>query len=80
MSESLSASSIDLRGTPCPVNFIRCRLALEELSPQECLEVLLDKGEPEEMVVYGLRKDGHQVEIKQQDSDWIKLMVTCCVR
>ena len=45
---------LDLRGTPCPVNLVRCCLAIENLSFQDCLEVIIDRGEPEEMVISGL--------------------------
>ena len=68
---------IDLRGTPCPVNFIRCRLALEGLEPKACLQVDLDRGEPEQMVVCGLRDAGHRVEIISQQDTWLRLMVIC---
>ncbi|MGB1022668.1 MAG: sulfurtransferase TusA family protein, partial [Synechococcus sp.] len=34
-----SSRSLDLRGTPCPVNFIRCKLALESLQAGEQLQV-----------------------------------------
>ena len=71
---------MDLRGTPCPVNFVRCRLALEDLSLEDCLEVYLDQGEPEEMVVLGLQNEGHHVEIIQKKSNWVKLMIVCGVR
>ena len=49
----MTTHSLDLRGTPCPVNFIRCKLALEALQCGEQLNVQLDRGEPEEMVVPG---------------------------
>jgi TusA-related sulfurtransferase len=52
---------LDLRGTPCPLNFIRSRLALEKLAPGDRLEILLDRGEPEQMVSEGLRNEGHSV-------------------
>jgi len=80
MKESLCETFIDLRGTPCPVNFVRCCLALEDLSPEECLEVFIDTGEPEQMVISGLKNAGHYVEIKEKKSNWIKLMVICGVR
>ena len=73
---SESPHHIDLRGTPCPVNFIRCRLTIEALGPRECLHVDLDKGEPEAIVIPGLRAAGHQVEIIVSESDWLRLMVT----
>ena len=54
---------LDLRGTPCPVNFVRCRLALEELNQQNTLQVDLDRGEAEETVLSGLRKEGYEIKI-----------------
>ena len=68
---------LDLRGTPCPLNFIRCRLALENLNPKECLKVELDRGEPESMVIPGLKDAGHNVEVIQEEINWIRLLVTC---
>ena len=53
---------LELRGTPCPVNFIRTRLALEAVPPGDWLEVDLDAGEPEQLVTEGLRSEGHRVE------------------
>ena len=73
----MSSGSLDLRGTPCPVNFIRCRLALEALQPGDLLNVQLDRGEPEEMVIPGLREAGHRVEITDDSSSWIVLRVFC---
>ena len=79
-SASDSSEALDLRGTPCPVNFIRCRLAIEDLSPKDCLEVFLDIGEPEQTVINGLQREGHFVEVIQKESTWVRLMVVCGVR
>ena len=68
---------IDLRGTPCPINYVRCCLALEELSPDEALHVDLDRGEPEAMVISGLREAGHSVEIISHQPTYLSLLVTC---
>ena len=46
---------LDLRGTPCPLNFIRTRLALEALAPGSTLQVWLDPGEPDRLVVESLQ-------------------------
>ena len=73
----MSSPCLDLRGTPCPVNFIRCKLALESLQAGEQIHVQLDRGEPEEMVVPGLREAGHQVEVRAGESAWVALVVTC---
>ncbi|EAQ75743.1 MULTISPECIES: sulfurtransferase TusA family protein [unclassified Synechococcus] len=53
---------LDLRGTPCPLNFIRSRLALERIAAGEWMQLELDAGEPELMVAEGLRQEGHRVE------------------
>lgn len=52
---------LDLRGTPCPLNFIRTRLALEKIPRGSLLQVDLDRGDPELMVTEGLRGEGHAV-------------------
>jgi len=66
---------LDLRGTPCPVNFVRCRLALEELNQNNTLQVDLDRGEPEETVLSGLRKEGYEIKIIHIDGNWIRFLV-----
>jgi TusA-related sulfurtransferase len=49
--------TLNLRGTPCPLNFIRTKLALEKLAPGESLTVDLDGGEPDLLVSEGLQGD-----------------------
>ncbi len=66
---------IDLRGTPCPINYVKCKLELEALDLNASLEILLDKGEPEEMVLPGLSSSGYNVEIIHEDIQWIKILV-----
>jgi|TARA_B100001250_G_scaffold175090_1_gene150558 TusA-related sulfurtransferase len=66
---------LDLRGTPCPANFVRCRLALEELNQNNTLQVDLDRGEPEETVLSGLRKEGYEIKIIHIDGNWIRFLV-----
>ena len=66
---------LDLRGTPCPVNFVRCRLALEALNQNNTLQVDLDRGEPEETVLSGLRKEGYEIKIIHIDGTWIRFLV-----
>jgi TusA-related sulfurtransferase len=61
MSTATPSVSLDLRGTPCPLNYVRARLALEGLPEGGLLRLDLDPGEPEEMVTTSLRGDGHQV-------------------
>ena len=66
---------LDLRGTPCPVNFVRCRLALEKLTFNETLEVDIDKGEPEEMVRLGLKNEGYNIKVLFEKDHWLRLLI-----
>ena len=77
MTERLPDRQLDLCGTPCPLNFIRCRLMLESMRAGECLQVDLDPGEPEEMVVPGLCRDGHQVQVERVSDTQVRLTVIC---
>ncbi|MEA5581516.1 sulfurtransferase TusA family protein [Nodularia harveyana UHCC-0300] len=55
-------AQLDLRGTPCPINFVRTKLYLEKMLPGGLLEVWLDAGEPIEQVPDSLTMAGYQVE------------------
>jgi TusA-related sulfurtransferase len=54
---------LDLRGVPCPMNWVRTKLALEELAAGDSLVVELDEGEPLESVPRSAREDGHEVSV-----------------
>jgi len=66
---------LDLRGTPCPLNYVRTRLALEHLPDGAELVVWLDQGEPERMVSEGLRHEGHGVTLVPLDGEAVRLTV-----
>lgn len=55
-------AQLDLRGTPCPINFVRTKLFLEKMPPGGLLEVWLDSGEPIEQVPDSLTMAGYEVE------------------
>lgn len=77
--QSASAQSpeaqLDLRGTPCPLNFVRTKLRLEKLSPGSLLEVWLDSGEPVEQVPDSLRMEGYPIEQLSPKDDFFVLWV-----
>jgi len=52
---------IDLRGTPCPLNWVKTKLRLEDMDPGQCLEVLLDDGEPIRNVPRSVKAEGHKI-------------------
>jgi tRNA 2-thiouridine synthesizing protein A len=57
-------NQLDLTGVPCPMNWVRTRLALERLAPGDSLVVLLDDGEPLDSVPRSAREDGHHVRVE----------------
>lgn len=67
--------SLDLRGTPCPINFVRTKLQLEKMGPGALLEVWLDPGEPVEQVPDSLRMEGYVIEALQDQGDYCVLQV-----
>ena len=66
---------LDLRGTPCPINFVRTKLKLEQMSPGSLLEVWLDPGEPIEQVPDSLTMEGYEVETIDDRQGFFSLKV-----
>ena len=67
---------LDLRGTPCPINFVRTKLRLEQMSPNSVLEVWLDQGEPIEQVPNSLEVDGYNLQSIQDCEGYFSLLVS----
>ncbi len=72
---TLESNFIDLKSVPCPLNVVKCKLALEKLSNEDILLVELDKGEPEIMVKSTLENMGYKVDIVKSDKDWIRFEI-----
>ncbi|QUY40649.1 sulfurtransferase TusA family protein [Acaryochloris sp. 'Moss Beach'] len=70
-----SDDQIDLRGTPCPLNFVRTKLHLQKMAPGSLLEVWLDPGEPIEQVPDSLKMAGYEIEQLQDCSGFYALQV-----
>ena len=66
---------LNLESIPCPLNVVKCKLALEKLSIDETLIVSLDKGEPEEMVKKSLKEMKYFYQIIEEDQKIIKLKI-----
>ena len=67
---------LDLSGLVCPVNFVKCCLALENLSLNQVLKVDLDVGEAETSLIDGLQEKGYKVKILKKDSKKVTLMIS----
>ena len=66
---------LDLKNIPCPLNVVKCKLALEKLSKGDTLIIELDKGEPEEMVFKVLDQLGYKIDILSDEKSWIRISV-----
>lgn len=74
-SPSTPDAQLDLRGTPCPINFVRTKIRLQQMSPGALLEVWLDPGEPIEQVPDSLTMAGYQIEQISDCSGYFSLLV-----
>ena len=70
-----SDETLDLRGTPCPINFVRTKLKLEKMTEGKTLEVWLDPGEPIEQVPDSLKMEGYQIQALENRTDFFALYV-----
>ena len=66
---------LDLKSVPCPLNFVKFKLALEKLSKNEQLIVELDKGEPEEMVLKNLKDMGCLFKQMKENEKFVKIKI-----
>ena len=67
---------LDLCGLDCPINFVKCCLALENLSSKDILKVNIDIGEAENSVIDGLQEKGYKVKTLNKDSKKVTLKIT----
>ena len=67
---------LDLCGLACPVNFVKCCLALENLSSTQVLKVDLDTGEAETSVIDGLQEKGYKVKTLNKNSKKVTLIIS----
>ena len=67
---------LDLRGYICPVNFVKCCLALENLSSHDILKVDIDIGEAEDSIIEGLKEKGYKVNILYKDCKKVTLIIS----
>ncbi len=74
--DTITDHYLDLRGLVCPVNFVKCCLALENLHLNQILKVGLDIGEAENTVIEGLQEKGYKVNISKKDSKMVSLIIS----
>jgi len=66
---------LDLRGTPCPINFVRTKLQLQQMPEGSLLEVWIDAGEPVAQVPDSLRMEGYGIKQLTEKDRYYALQV-----
>lgn len=66
---STPAKTLDLRGVTCPINYVRAKIALEQVALGECVCVRVDAGEPAANVPRSAGVDGHEVSAQATRED-----------
>ena len=59
--EDTVARKLDIKGEKCPINFVKIKLALEQIQNGQNLQVLLDGGEPMQNVPRQVKEEGHRI-------------------
>lgn len=60
---------LDLKGTPCPLNYVKTKIRMEDMDIGQIIEVILDDGEPIRNVPLSLKQDGQEVLLQEKISD-----------
>ncbi|PIQ89255.1 MAG: hypothetical protein COV72_04045 [Candidatus Omnitrophica bacterium CG11_big_fil_rev_8_21_14_0_20_42_13] len=66
---------LDLKGTPCPINYVKAKLFLENLEAGDNLQIILDEGEPIKNVPESLKNDGHKILSIEKTGEFYKVTV-----
>jgi len=66
---------LDLKGVPCPMNFVKTKLKLEGMAAGEVLEVVLDDGDPITNVTGSVKEEGHKILKAEKINEHWKLIV-----
>ena len=75
MAEIKAASTLDLRGVLCPMNFVKTKLKLESMNDGEVLEIILDSGEPIQNVPKSIKEEGHKIVEVKREGDFFRLKI-----
>lgn len=66
---------IDLRGTPCPLNWVKTKLRLEGMGAGELLEVFIDDAEAMRNLPRSVKSEGHRIVEVSPAGDGFRLVI-----
>lgn len=68
------AAHLDIRGVPCPINFVKTKLALEKLQSGQVLEVMVS-GDAAKSLPESVEDDGHSIVQNLSEADAHRLWI-----
>ena len=76
MTDKNTDAYVDITDVVCPVTFVKAKVALEEISNGQTLEIRLNDGEPIQNVPQSLKNEKHKVAaVKKNDDGTYTIMV-----
>ena len=66
---------LDLRGIPCPLNFVKTKIRLEKMAFGNILEVWLDPGEALESVSKSVVEEGYKILDEEKIESYFKVLI-----
>jgi TusA-related sulfurtransferase len=70
--------TLDLRGTPCPLNWVKTKLRLERMQPGTVLEVVVDDGAPVRNLPREVAAEGHRVLQVTPTAEGVRVLIERC--
>ena len=61
MEEEIINGNLNLKGILCPINFVKAKVKLEEMSDGQILELIIDDGEAMQNVPRSIKEEGHKI-------------------
>jgi TusA-related sulfurtransferase len=75
MDDAPPHSTLVVVGEECPMNYVRTKLALENLESGQVLEVFVSRGEAERNVPRSAREEGHEVLAVTTGEDRVRVLI-----
>ncbi len=66
---------LDLKNVACPLNYVKAKLALEDMEAGQILQVTVDTGTPADYVPRTLRSDGHEILAVEEIGERCRILV-----
>lgn len=66
---------LELRGVTCPMNFVKAKLAIEEIEEGRSIKFFLDEREPLVNVTRSLKNEGHRVLHVMPEETYFRVLV-----